>query len=216
MIKKKLLISSLILVVALMIFAAVGLLFILPELRRLQNILAEKRSLDQEIAQAQDYLNFLDKEDKPGGRIETLYRKSLIYLPESTNQSNFILQVNEIGRNASLAVSKLVIGDQKKDQVEFTMELKGDYQGMVVFFANLKNALKVTAIDNLSFSLSDNNKVVAQIKGRVFFEPIPEQMEITRTKFSSDVKILDDLTEFGEPISSEEVPGGSSEPFGQL
>lgn len=213
MIKKQLAAQIALVVITVIGLGAVIGLLIMPATGSLRSTLDQRKQLSDTISQAKERLGFLQQQNRQKATIESRYDAAVRYLPDSSDQSNLILQLGEIGKQAGLIVTRIAIADPANDTVEFSGELIGSYQATSQFFTSLKQMLRANEIATINLEVGQNS-VKTTLTGKAFFKPIPKDLAFEGERPAKQVELLDSLTQFGDPIKPQEQPGGSPEPFG--
>lgn len=214
MIKRQFIKYAAVLVLALTL-SVVDVLLLTPASTSRQQTKLKEQAFQTELAKQLGHLDYLKKQAEQKNLIDHYFNQAIFYLPENQSQNDLILQLDEGAKAGGISQNSLALEDPQKDQVGFSIAATGSYQSVIEFVKNLKQTLRLITLSSVTLQAGEEGTGL-NIKGQAYFEPLLKTGQQAQEKLSSDVKLLDELKHFGDPIKPEEFTGGSPEPFGSL
>lgn len=225
--------------------AAETFMLIAPSIRGLVGLKQKQAEMGLEINLTQDRLNYLTEVSQNQAELEKLYEDLLVWLPESIEQNDFILQWKETAKASLLNVASVIISKSAAAQtqisapesdsttpgqtqnsniistqvastsIQFESQIEGTFQALLNFIANLRNLKRIIILNDISIRPSEGINQYT-IAGQAYYSPINPVIKSAHQRLVEDIDDLKNLIRPGIPVKAEETPGQSPEPFGTL
>lgn len=185
-----------------------------PAIYELSAALKEKIKLAEQIKQIDSRVKDLEKISSDKTKIEQLKNLSVNWLPKEVNQQDFVLRINQLASNNGTVLETLAVTIGKEQSLDYEIKLNGSYQSIHNFIKGTNTLTRLIAVQEIFIkTLGQQNQAV--IKGKTFFRPPPHKLDSANQKLSDEtINFFSSLVTPGNPVSPQENPASSAEPFG--
>ncbi|AFE09845.1 type IV pilus biogenesis protein PilO [Corallococcus coralloides DSM 2259] len=144
--------------------------FIKPTDETIARRAADRRKLDQELAEKSEIAQNLNERRREMDVLEQKLAEALTELPERRDMEELLAQINDIGKKSGLEIARVEPGKEYVDGTEFfaripiKMTVSGNYHEIAMFLQEMANMRRIVNVNNIKLdgAALKNEKVVLQ------------------------------------------------------
>ncbi|RKG67322.1 pilus assembly protein PilO [Corallococcus sp. CA054B] len=144
--------------------------FIKPTDENIARRAADRRKLDQELAEKSEIAQNLNERRREMDVLEQKLAEALTELPERRDMEELLAQINDIGKKSGLEIARVEPGKEYVEGTEFfaripiKMTVSGNYHEIAMFLQEMANMRRIVNVNNIKLdgATLKNEKVVLQ------------------------------------------------------
>lgn len=136
----------------------------------IKNVVAQRRTLDLELAEKSEIAQNLNDRRREMDVLEQKLAEALTELPEKKDIEELLAQINDIGKKSGLEISSVapdkefVGGGEFFARIPLKMTVSGNYHEIALFLQEMANMRRIVNVNNIKLEQPalKNEKVVLQ------------------------------------------------------